>query len=183
MAEVDDAARAALRARQGAGARYDAQDAPHDDLLLARRGTAYLARRINELTDADLALPSLRGDWSRRRLVAHAGHHARALAIALKSLREPLIPEEVAWQPDLALAETLPPRALRHLFEHARKHLDVEWRDLPGDCWDACLQAPDGAKIIARDTPRLRAIEVWQVAIDLGNRGRPSDVPSGIPLP
>ena len=49
----------ALRQRQGAGARYDAPNAPHDDLLLARRGAAYFARQLNRLDDTALDAPSL----------------------------------------------------------------------------------------------------------------------------
>ncbi|MGB0411134.1 MAG: maleylpyruvate isomerase N-terminal domain-containing protein, partial [Pikeienuella sp.] len=76
----ETAAREALRARQGKGARYDAPNAPHDDLLLARRGAAYFARKLAELNDADLNAPSLRAGWSRRHLIAHTGYHARAFA-------------------------------------------------------------------------------------------------------
>ena len=46
--------RAALIARQGPGARFDAPGAPAADLLAARRATARLARLLNDLSDARL---------------------------------------------------------------------------------------------------------------------------------
>ena len=83
----EQAAREALRARQGAGARYDAASAPAEDLLLARRGTAYFARKLGELSDAELDAPSLREDVRRRALIAQVGYHARALALAVAAAR------------------------------------------------------------------------------------------------
>ncbi len=77
----DEAAgRAALRLRQGRGARYDAPVAPTHDLLLARRGTAYFARKLNELSDAQLDGSSLCRGRARRHVVAHVAYHARSLA-------------------------------------------------------------------------------------------------------
>ena len=177
MTSGDEAARAALRARQGAGARYDADSAPHDALLLARRGTAYFARKLNELRDADLDAPCLRAGWSRRHLVAHVSYQARELAIALSALNGPLAAEEAEWRPDVALAATLPARALRHLFEHSAKHLDVEWRDLSAGGWDSAITLLDGTQPVARETAFLRTREVWQAAVELGNGGRVSDIP------
>lgn len=170
-------AREALRARQGGGARYDSENAPHSELLFARRGTAYFARKLNELSDADLLSPSQRDGWSRTQLIVLISHEARELAISLKALREPLIEEEKEWRPDLDLAATLPARALRHLFDHSAKHLDVEWRDLPNTLWDEHIPAPGGNRIVARDIPRLRAVKIWYAAVDLGNGGRRSDIP------
>lgn len=184
MTSADQAARDALRARQGAGARYDADAAPHDDLLLARRGTAYFARKLNELSDDDLRGASTRPGWTRRHLIAHVSYHARALARLAESARtgivQPMYPSAKARDAEIDLGATLPARALRHLFEHAAKHLDVEWRDLPDAAWDAQVTLLDGTSVTARQTPRLRAAEVWQAAIDLDNGGRPSDVPEAL---
>ncbi|KAA0913963.1 maleylpyruvate isomerase family mycothiol-dependent enzyme [Aquicoccus porphyridii] len=178
---ADTAARDALRARQGGGARYDAETAPHDDLLLARRGTAYFARKLNELNDADLYGPSLRNGWTRAHLVAHVSYHARLLARLIEGARtgiaQPLYPSTEARDAEITLAATLPPRALRNLFRHAEVHLNVEWRDLEDADWDAALLLPDGTAITARETPMLRAKEVWQAAIGLDNGGRPEDIP------
>ncbi|WP_417208969.1 maleylpyruvate isomerase N-terminal domain-containing protein [Antarctobacter sp.] len=182
MNPSDDAARAALRARQGAGARYDAPSAPAADLLLARRGTAYFARKLGELPDTALSEPSLRAGRSRAEVIAEVGHHARALAVLVAGIRnatEPNpIPPEAARLADIALAATLPARALRSLVHHAAIHLDVEWRDLEDADWDMSVRLAHGALTPVSATPRLRAHLVWQAALDLGNGGRLVDVPT-----
>ena len=49
-------------------------------LLTARRGTAFFARKLNELRDADLDAPSLLPGWTRRHVIAHVSYNARAIA-------------------------------------------------------------------------------------------------------
>ncbi len=179
LTKTAQAAREALRARQGAGARYDAPNAPSEDLLLARRGAAFFARKLNELSDADFDAPSLRDNWSRRHLVAHVSYHARAIAIALKGIREGLTEEEAEWRPDVTLATTLPVRALRYLYEHSDVHLNVEFRDLLPEHWEAEIDM-NGRPVPVRSLPLLRAREMWIGAVDLRNGARVRDVPDRI---
>lgn len=178
---MSDPARAALIARQGGGARYDAPEAPAEALLLARRGTAYFARKLNDLPDAALADPCRRAGWTKAHLIAHVGYHARALARLMEVARGvsilPEYPSATARDAEIALGATLPARALRGLFEHSAIHLDVEWRDLPGPAWDTPVTRLDGSRVLARDTPLIRAREIWQAALDLGNGGRIRDLP------
>ena len=170
---------AALKARQGAGARWDAANAPAAELLLARRGTAYFARLFNDLPDAGLAQPSARPGTSRARIVAEVGLEARRLAALAESLRKraPAEGAEPVTEARLALAETLPPRAMRSLFAHSTVHLNVEWRDLSDADWDAGLALPEG-DVRARDLPLLRARSIWAAALALGAGGRAADVPA-----
>jgi maleylpyruvate isomerase len=84
-------ARAALRLRQGVGARYDAASAPAEDLLLARRGTAYFARRLAALDDGALDGSAARGGVSRRWVIAQLGYHARDMAQRVASGRGAMI--------------------------------------------------------------------------------------------
>ena len=179
--ETEDAARAALKERQGAGARYDSPAAPARDLLWARRGTAYFARKLNELHDDALDAPSLLPGWSRRHLIAHVGYNARALSRLVEWVRTgietPMYPSGAARDAEIALGATLPPRALRHLFQHAEVHLNVEWRDLSDAGWDAAVRAFDAAGITLRDTAWMRAREVWVHAVDLANGGSFRDFP------
>lgn len=180
----ETAARDALRARQGKGARYDAPNAPLAELLLARRGAAYFARKLGDLDNGDLSAASLREGWNRRHLVAHAGYHARAMARLVESARTGVHQEmhtsEQARLDEINLGATLPDRALRSLVYHATIHLDVEWRDLVDEQWETPLTLVDGTRITARDTPRLRALEIWQCAVDLGNGGRVADIPTDL---
>lgn len=167
----------ALKARQGAGARYDAADAPGEYLLLARRGSAFFARKLNELSDVDLDAPSLQKGWSRRHVIVDVCHSARMQAIALKSLREPLTDEEEAWKPDLRLAATLPPRAIRHLYEHTSVHLNVEYRDLVNDDWKRVISFRGHSSLPIQEFPLRRAYKIWKAAYHLAVCVRPSDLP------
>ncbi|WGW04760.1 DinB family protein [Tropicibacter oceani] len=161
---------AELKARQGTGARYDAPNAPAEDLLLARRGTAYFARKLNELTDRDL------DHGNRRQIIAKVSYDARALAGLMAALRggwHAADPRREALPREIAFGAALPAHALRHLFHHTEVHLNVEWRDLSAADWDRPL--PGGG--IARELPLQRAKALWLAAIDLGNGGRERDMP------
>lgn len=182
MTDSLEAARAALQARQGEGARYDAANAPARELDWARRGTAYFARMLNGLSDAALDEPSRIPGVSRRVVVAHVGYHARLLSEIVASARsgsDERFPAEAAVDAeDVARRVTQPARALRNLFAHAAVHLNVEWRDLTDPQWDASVQDRARRTIAIRDTPWRRARAVWLHAIDLGSGGRFADLPA-----
>lgn len=181
MSDSLEAERAALRARLGAGARYDSPEAPAEDLVLARRGTAYFARKLNELADRDLDAPSLVPGWTRRHLVAHVGYHARALTRladwARTGIETPMHASAEERDAEIELGATLPAQAMRHLFTHSAVHLNVVWRDLEDAHWDTVVSLLDGSAIRVRDLPMLRAREIWQCALDLGNGGAARDFP------
>ncbi|MDO5643614.1 MAG: hypothetical protein Q4G26_14670 [Paracoccus sp. (in: a-proteobacteria)] len=166
-------ARAALHKRQGRGQRHDAKSAPHDALLLARRGAAFFARALNELSDSAIYAPTPDGP-SRAVVVARISFEARALAISLSALRGAAGSD----MPDLDIGRsaTLPAHALRHLFHHAAIHLDVEWRDLEGAHWDQSIAFAD-KQMPVRDTPLWRARRIWRGAVDLGQGARLADIP------
>jgi maleylpyruvate isomerase len=185
LSDEDSAARDALRARQGHGARYDAAEAPADDLLLARRATAFFARKLNELEDSALMLAAVGpAGWTRAHVVAEIGYDARRMALAL----EPLCPADSSLPPEthpnslpsLDLAATLPARALRHLFQHSAIHLDVCWRDLAGPAWDASIDPAGRGMVAVRDLPRLRAVSLWRQVLALGSGATQRDVPEDI---
>lgn len=181
LTREEQASRDALKARQGKGARYDAPNAPAGDLLLARRGTAYFARKLTELTDAALYDPSKLPGKSRAFVVAEIGYQARHQALALEALMrgETYVPVSSGEDqlPQIELAVTLPARALRFLIHHSTVHLNICWRDLNDAQWEQPVTLPDGTWSAARDLPKLRARNIWQAAIDLGNGARKSDIP------
>lgn len=76
---------------------------------------------------------------------------------------------------EIALGETLPPRALRHLIDHASVHLNVAWRDMTDLDWGRACNG-----VALRDTPMLRARLLWHNALDLNAGGRVKDVPEGV---
>ena len=175
------AARAALRQRLGKGARHDDPAAPARELDWVRRGTAYFARKLNELPDAALALPALPAGLSRRHVIAGISHEARALARLAEWARtgQDVAKEDpfAAIAPAVELAVTLPAEALRHLFRHSEVHLNVEWRDLTARAWDAPVRLPGGRVVTARAMASRRARSIWLAAVDLDNGGTFADLP------
>ncbi|MFG5379943.1 hypothetical protein [Yoonia sp. R2-816] len=148
--------RAALRARQGAGARYDAPEAPAADLLRARRATAAFARVLNEADDDAFAAPSAGGVSALTLATVTLGYEARHIALQLECLIAPDAGYAHIELPTQAVALTLPARALRHLFSHSAIHLDTCWRDLQGPLWEANIAGSAGEAVKARFTPRAR---------------------------
>lgn len=186
MSRTLDEARAALRVSQGGGARYDAEKAPARELDWARRGTAYFARLLNNLTDAELDEPSDIEGLTRRHLVALAGYQARMLAELVawvRQGREGRLPRPAkVGQHEIEWGMTLPSHALRHLVQHSAIHLDVEWRDLTDTDWDKSVVDQAGSELPVRETPQLRAQLLWSISTNLGAGGRLADVPAGIEL-
>lgn len=150
-------------------------------LLQARRGTAYFARKLNEIDDLALSEPSLLPGWTRKHLVAHVGYNARALARLVEwagtGVETPMYPSPSARNTEIALGATLSPLALRNLFEHAAIHLNVEWRDLPDDRWNYEVRTVQGRAVPVAETVWLRIREVWIHAVDLANGARFADIP------
>lgn len=174
---LQQTARAALKERQGSGALYDAADAPAEDLLLARRGAAHFARKLNELTDEDLAQQSLCKELTRGQLIADISYRAREMAIELQCIREGISLEKTKWEPDLDLAKSLPARALRHLYTHSSVHLNTEFRDLKKANWNHYVQLGKSSLIPIKSLPYLRARAVWLGAVALNNGSLLKDVP------
>ncbi|MDR0944583.1 MAG: hypothetical protein LBM66_00230, partial [Bifidobacteriaceae bacterium] len=71
-------------------------------------------------------------------------------------------------------------RALRHLIDHSWIHLNVEWRDLTTEQWGHHVQTFQGRDIEARETPWMRAKEVWCHAVDLSPAGSYRDFPPDV---
>jgi maleylpyruvate isomerase len=151
------------------------------DLLLARRGTAYFSRKLNELTDAQYDGPSLLPGWSRRHVIAHVGYNARALTRlvgwARTGIETPMYASTQARGAEIEYGSTLNPVALRNLHHHAQVTLSVEWRDLPLDRWAFPVRTAQGRTVPVSVTPWMRAREVWLHAVDLDNGGRFEDFP------
>ncbi|MHB1172167.1 MAG: maleylpyruvate isomerase family mycothiol-dependent enzyme [Lacisediminihabitans sp.] len=165
-------------------ARIDTVDDPEVKaaLLLARRGTAYFSRKLNELRDDEFSAPSLLPGWSRRHLIAHVGYNARALTRltewAATGIENPMYESaEKRWQ-EIEYGATLSPLALRNLSEHAAVHLNVEWRDLPKEAWNAEIRTAQGRVVPASATVWMRTREVWLHAVDLNNGGSYAHFPA-----
>lgn len=167
-------------------ARHDQTADPRlqEALLQARRGTAFFARKLNELTDAELAGGTRLPGWTRRHVVAHVGYNARAIARlvewAATGIETPMYPSPEARDHEINFGATLPPIALRHLFDHSAVHLSVEWRDLPADAWHHKVKTAQGRIVPADETVWMRTREVWIHAIDLDNGATFADIPGPV---
>lgn len=155
-----------------------------DALLQARRGTAFFARKLNELSDAELDGGSLLPGWTRRHIVAHVGYNARAIARlvewAATGVETPMYASPEGRNHEIQFGATLSPIALRHLFDHSAVHLNVEWRDLPADAWHHKVKTAQGRIVPAEETVWMRTREVWIHAVDLDNGATFNDVPAPV---
>ncbi|MDR6558659.1 maleylpyruvate isomerase [Arthrobacter pascens] len=155
-----------------------------DELLQARRGTAYFARKLNELSDAELDGGTLLPGWTRRHLVAHVGYNARAVARLIEwaatGVETPMYASTAARSHEIDFGATLSPTALRNLFDHSAVHLNVEWRDLPADAWHHKVKTAQGRTVPAEETVWMRTREVWVHAVDLDNGAAFTDIPAPV---
>ncbi|MBT2533821.1 maleylpyruvate isomerase family mycothiol-dependent enzyme [Arthrobacter sp. ISL-48] len=155
-----------------------------EQLLQARRGTAFFARKLNELTDADLDGASLLPGWTRRHVAAHIGYNARAIARlidwAATGVETPMYASPEARNQEIEFGATLSPIALRNLFDHSAVHLNVEWRDLPPDAWHHKVKTAQGRVVPAEETVWMRTREVWVHAVDLDSGATFEDIPAPV---
>ena len=151
-------------------------------LLLARRGQAYFSRKLHELRDGEFDAPSLLPGWSRRHVAAHVGFNARAVSRLVRwaatGVETPMYDSTSQRDDEIAFGATLPVEAIRNLSDHAAVHLNVEWRDLPADCWTNEVRTAQGRMVPVSETIWMRTREVWLHAVDLDNGGRVEHFPS-----
>jgi maleylpyruvate isomerase len=150
-------------------------------LLIARRGTAYFAQRLAELTDDDLDGNSLLDGWTREHVLAHVGYNAAALCRLLDwaatGVETPMYESPEQRTQEIKQGATLSAAALRNLFDHTVARLDEKWRHLPATAWDADVRTAQGRTVPAAETTWMRTREVWIHAVDLDNGARFSDFP------
>lgn len=153
-------------------------------LLQVRRGTAYFARKLNELSNDALDGPSLLSGWTRRHVIAHVGYNARGLARLTRwagtGVETPMYDSAAQRADEIDFGATLNPAALRHLFEHSAIHLNVEWRDLTDEQWGHTVRTAQGRIVPASETVWMRTREVWLHAVDLDNGGSFRDIPAPV---
>ena len=153
-------------------------------LLQSRRGTAFFARKLNELSDAELDGASLLPGWNRRYIVAHVGYNARAIARLVEwahtGVETPMYESVEVRNYEISYGATLSPIALRNLYDHSAVHLSVEWRDLPDDAWSHRVRTIQGREVPASETVWMRSRELWVHAVDLANGAAFDDIPAEV---
>ena len=150
-------------------------------LLIARRGTAFFAQRLAELTDDELDGDTLLDGWTRKHLLAHVGYNAAALCRLLDwaatGVETPMYESTEQRNQEIREGATLSPAALRNLFDHTVARLDEKWRHLPESAWDAEVRTAQGRSVPASETVWMRTREVWIHAVDLANGARFTSFP------
>lgn len=150
-------------------------------LLVVRRGTAWFRRQVDSLTDLELDGPSLLPGWTRRHVIAHVGYNARALTRlvdwANTGVESPMYASPAERGEEIERGATQPPRALRHLVDHAAITLDVAWRDTPPEAWEALVRTAQGRTVPLTETVWMRTREVWLHAVDLDAGAAVRDLP------
>ncbi|MET1155762.1 maleylpyruvate isomerase family mycothiol-dependent enzyme [Arthrobacter sp.] len=150
----------------------------------ARRGTVFFGRKLSELSDDELAAPSLLPGWTRAHVVAHVGYNARALARLVQwantGLETPMYPSWQARNEEIDYGATLPPSALRNLYEDSAIHLDGKWRDTPQEAGVQEVKTAQGRTVPASETVWMRTREVWIHAVDLDNGASFADMPADV---
>src|SRR6185436_11815339 len=124
--------------------------------LIARRGTAFFAQRLAELTDDDLESGSLLDGWTRKHLVAHVGYNAAALCRlmdwAATGEETPMYASPEQRTLEINEGATLSAAALRNLFDHTVARLNQKWRQLPASAWNASVRTAQGRLVPASET-------------------------------
>jgi maleylpyruvate isomerase len=149
--------------------------------LIARRGTAFFAQRLAELTDDDMQSGSLLDGWTCKHLVAHIGYNAAALCRlvdwAATGVETPMYPSAEYREREIKEGATLSAAALRNLFDHTVARLDEKWRNLDESRWAAPVRTAQGRIVPASETVWMRTREVWIHAVDLDNGAQFGDFP------
>ncbi|GAB91143.1 maleylpyruvate isomerase family mycothiol-dependent enzyme [Gordonia rhizosphera] len=153
-------------------------------LTTARDGTAWFARHLAQISDADLDVPSALAGWTRKHVVAHVGYNAAALcnlvAWADTGVETPMYPSFEERNTEIEEGATLPAAALRNLFDHTAARLDEGWRHLPADRWSHEVRTMQGRTVPASETAWLRTREVWIHTVDLGSGASFAEFPEPV---
>lgn len=81
---------------------------------------------------------------------------------------------------EIARGATLIPDSIRNLHDHTLVRLDVAWRDLPEEAWQAEVKTAQGRTVPASETLWMRTREVLLHAVDLDVNAGFADIPTVI---
>jgi maleylpyruvate isomerase len=148
---------------------------------IARRGTAYFAQQLAELSDAELDDETLLSGWTRRHLIAHVSYNAAALSRlldwALTGTETPMYTSPEHRNTEIDEGATLNGGALRNLYDHTAARLDHKWRNIPPEAWLSEVRTAQGRTVPASETLWMRTREVWIHTVDLDGSRRFGDFP------
>jgi maleylpyruvate isomerase len=133
--------------------------------------TALLLRRVDELSDDDLAAPTALDGWTRRHLLAHVGFNAQALrrlaAWAGTGVRTPMYDSAEQRATEIAEGAGWEPRRLRLFVAETASTLAADLAALPDEAWQHEVVTAQGRTVPATEIPWMRTREVAVHAVDL----------------
>lgn len=146
-----------------------------------REGTA-LFLRTADLTDDDLAAPSLLPGWSRRHVVAHVAANAEALGNLVRWAATgeptPMYASPAERAAGIERGAALPTAALIEWLRRTAEALDAAMGSLTEEQWRAPVVTNSGRTVPASQTPWMRAREVFVHAVDLDTGVGFADLPA-----
>jgi maleylpyruvate isomerase len=149
-----------------------------------RDGTELLTSTVDELTDEELAGPSLLPGWTRAHLVGHLARNADALVNLLDWARTgvetPMYPNPESRQDDIERSAKQPPAELRADLSNGIVRLDEAVRAMPEDAWQAEVRTNRGRPVPGAEVPWMRVREVWVHTVDLAGAATFADVPTDV---
>jgi maleylpyruvate isomerase len=136
-----------------------------------REGTDRLFGAVGELTDADLAEPSLLPGWDRATVLAHLAQNARGLSNlvhwARTGVETPMYPSPEAREAGIAELAATPAGRIRAEAVAADAEFQRHLAELPADHWTNTVRTFRGRPVPATEVPWMRNREVWVHAVDL----------------
>ena len=149
-----------------------------------RDGTDRLFAAVGELTDEDLAEPSLLPGWNRATVLAHLALNARGLSNlvswARTGVETPMYPSAEAREAGIVELAAAPVARIR--VEAVAADADF-WRDLtelPPAAWANTVRTFRGRPVPASEVVWMRDREVWVHGVDLRSGLTFADMPAEV---
>ncbi len=148
------------------------------------RGTEFFTAQLAQLSDEQLASPSLLAGWTRLHVVSHIARNARALMNLLRwaetGVESPMYPSPEARAADIEVGSKLPADEVRADALETERRLRDAISALPGRAWDAQIRTALGLVAPATDIPWMRVREVWIHAVDLRSGATFDDIDGAV---
>jgi maleylpyruvate isomerase len=145
-------------------------------------GHRYLGSRLAQLGDDELSAPSALPGWTRRHLLSHLGHNARALRNlvhwAATGEPTPMYSAPAARASEIDSGASWEPQRLRAFVEAEQGALATALAQLDGEQLGAEVITAQGRQVRAAVLPWLRTRELWIHAVDLHRDADFSDFPA-----
>lgn len=134
-------------------------------------GTDRLSRAVGELTDEELAEPSLLPGWNRATVLAHLALNARALSNlvswARTGVETPMYPSPEAREAGILELAAAPVERIRAEAVAADADLRRDLAELPATAWANTVRTFRGRPVPASEIVWMRDREVWVHGVDL----------------